>query len=311
LVFEEKLLLLISQITDGMETKVLREITPLGEHDFMYVADRHKKEFDYPIHCHEIMELNFVENGAGARRVVGDSSEVIGDYDLTLITSSDLEHVWEQHECQSEDIHEVTVQFFIHFEDEHTPFHTNPYKSIYEMMVRAKRGLAFPMAAIMTVYHRLVKLATMEDKFLMAHELFSILYELSKFDDAHELSSSTFAKVDVSGESRRVLKVKDYINTHINDELRLELLADLVGMTPTAFSRFFKLRTGKNLSEYIVDIRLGHAARRLIDTTDAVSEICWTTGFNTLSNFNRLFRKRKGCNPTEFREKYQKTKVVI
>ena len=245
-----------------METGVLREITPLGDHDFMYVADRHKKEFDYPIHCHDIMELNFVENGAGARRVVGDSSEVIGDYDLTLITSSDLEHVWEQHECHSDDIHEVTIQFFIHFDDEHSIFHTNPYKSIHQMMSRAKRGLAFSMPAIMAVYHRLARLSSMDDKFYMAQELISILYELSKFDDAHELSSSTFAKVDVSSESRRVLKVKDFINTHISDTLRLEQLADLVGMTPTAFSRFFKLRTGKNLSEYIIDIRLGLAARR-------------------------------------------------
>ena len=283
----------------------------MGEHDFMYVADRHKKEFDYPIHCHDIMELNFVENAAGARRVVGDSSEVIGDCDLVLITSSDLEHVWEQHECKSDDIHEVTVQFYIHFEDEHTPFRTNPYKSIYQMMMRAKRGLAFRMSAIMTIYPRLVKLATIDDKFLMAHELIYILHELSKFDDAYELSSSTFAKVDVSSESRRVLKVKDFINTHINDELRLEQLANLVSMTPTAFSRFFKLRTGKTLSEYIVDIRLGHAARLLLDTSDSVSEICWDCGFNTLSNFNRLFRKRKGCSPTEFREKYCKTKVIV
>ena len=285
-----------------METGVLREITPLGDHDFMYVADRHKKEFDYPIHCHDIMELNFVENGAGARRVVGDSSEVIGDYELTLITSSDLEHVWEQHECHSDDIHEVTIHFFVDFEDEHSIFHTNPYKSIYNMMMRAKRGLAFSMPAIMAVYHRLARLPSMTDKFYMAQELLSILYELSKFDDAHELSSSTFAKVDVSSESRRVLKVKDFINTHISDSLRLEQLADLVGMTPTAFSRFFKLRTGKNLSEYIIDIRLGLAARRLVDTADSVSEICWSCGFNNLSNFNRLFRSRKGCNPTEFRE---------
>jgi AraC-like DNA-binding protein len=294
-----------------METGVLREITPLGDHDFMYVADRHKKEFDYPIHCHDIMELNFVENGAGARRVVGDSSEVIGDYELTLITSSDLEHVWEQHECHSDDIHEVTIHFFVDFEDEHSIFHTNPYKSIYNMMMRAKRGLAFSMPAIMAVYHRLARLPSMTDKFYMAQELLSILYELSKFDDAHELSSSTFAKVDVSSESRRVLKVKDFINTHISDSLRLEQLADLVGMTPTAFSRFFKLRTGKNLSEYIIDIRLGLAARRLVDTADSISEICWSCGFNNLSNFNRLFRSRKGCNPTEFREKYQKTKIIV
>ena len=257
------------------------------------------------------MELNFVENAAGACRVIGDNSEVIGDYDLALITSSDLEYVWEQHECRSDDIHEVTIQFFIHFEDEHTPFRTNPYKSIYQMMVRAKRGLVFPMPAIMAVYQRLVKLATMDDKFYMAQELFSILYELSKFDEAYELASSSFAKVEISSDSRRVLKVKEYINTHINDELRLEQLADLIGMTPTAFSRYFKLRTGKNLSEYIIDIRLGMVARRLVDTTDSISEICWTCGFNNLSNFNRLFLKHKGCSPTEFREKYCKTKIIV
>ena len=294
-----------------MESKVLHEITPLGEHDFMYVADRHKKEFTYPIHQHNLFELNFVEQAAGCRRVVGDSSEVISDYDLVLITSPDLEHVWEQHECHSQDIHEVTVQFYLDFEREGSPLKTNPFRSIYRMLVRAKHGLAFPMQAVMAVYQRLVHLSAIEESFLMVHELFYILYELSKYDDARELSSSAFAKVSIESDSRRVLKVKNHIATHITDDLRLEDLSSMIGMTPSAFSRFFKLHTGKNLSEYIVDIRLGNAARRLIDTTDTVSEICYCCGFNTLSNFNRLFRKRKGCSPTEFREKYCKTKVII
>ena len=91
----------------------------------MYVADRHKKEFDYPIHVHDVLELNFVANGAGTRRVVGDSSEVIGDLDLVLIASPDLEHVWEQHECKSEDIHEVTVQFRLNFDLSTSSFRFN------------------------------------------------------------------------------------------------------------------------------------------------------------------------------------------
>ena len=294
-----------------METKVIHEITPLGENDFMYVADRHKKEFDFPIHQHEIFELNFVAGATGCRRVVGDSTEVIGDLDLVLITSPDLEHVWEQHECKTDDIHEVTVQFRLDFEAPTSPFKTNPYKSIYRMLIRAKRGLAFPTKAILLVYHRIVRLSTIEEGFLAVQELFSILYELSKFDNARELATSAFAKVEVDSDSRRILKVKNYIDDHYKGDMSLEQLANHVGMTPTAFSRYFKLRTGKNLSEYIVDIRLGHAARLLVDTTDSVSEICWATGFNTLSNFNRLFLKRKGCTPTEFRKKYQKTKVVI
>ena len=294
-----------------MDTRVLREITPLSEHDFMYVADRHKKEFDYPIHIHDVLELNFVANAAGARRVVGDSSEVIDNLDLVLITSPDLEHVWEQYECKSEDIHEVTVQFRLNFDLDTSSFRFSSYKSIYDMLIRAQRGLSFPPEAIMLVYHRLARLSSIEEGFIAVQEFFSILYELSKFDDARELASSSFAKVEVVSESKRILKVKNYIDEHYKDDLSLEQLADLVGMTPTAFSRYFKQRTAKNISEYIVDIRLGHAARLLVDTSDSVSEICWATGFNTLSNFNRLFRKRKGCSPTEFREKYQKTKVIV
>jgi AraC-like DNA-binding protein len=167
------------------------------------------------------------------------------------------------------------------------------------------------MPAIMTIYPRITHLAEITEGFLAVQEFFRILYELSKFDDARELASSSFAKVHMDSDSRRVLKVKNYISQHFNDDLRLEQLSSMVGMTPSAFSRFFKQRTGKNLSEFIVDIRLGNAARKLVDTTDSISEICYDCGFNTLSNFNRLFRSRKGCNPTEFREKYHKTKVIV
>ena len=90
---------------------IMREITPLSERDCFYIADRHKTEFTYPIHCHAEYELNFTEHASGVRRVVGDSAEIIGDYDLVLITGKELEHVWEQHECTSGDIREITIQF--------------------------------------------------------------------------------------------------------------------------------------------------------------------------------------------------------
>ena len=87
-----------------VESKVIHEITQLTGKDVLYIAERHKKEFTYPIHNHKVFELNFVEHAPGVRRIVGDSSEVIGDYDLVLITSPDLEHVWEQGDCTSDDI---------------------------------------------------------------------------------------------------------------------------------------------------------------------------------------------------------------
>ena len=74
---------------------IIREITPLSEKDCFYIVDRRKTEFTYPIHCHSEYELNFIEHAPGVRRVVGDSAEVIGEYELVLITGKELEHVWE------------------------------------------------------------------------------------------------------------------------------------------------------------------------------------------------------------------------
>ena len=289
--------------------QTIQEITPLGERDLMYVADRHKVCCDFPLHRHNLFELNFVEHGAGCERFVGDSVETLGEYDLVLITAPNLEHAWTQGQCTSTDIHEITVQFYLDFSSGFMA--TNPFRSIQNMFVRAQRGLAFPMAAIMSIYPRLSKLASIPCGFQAAMEWMYILHELSKYDDARELSSSSFAQVRTSSESRRVAKVKEYVAAHYMENITLEQMSSLASMAPTAFSRYFKLRTGKTLSDYIVDVRLGTAVRKLVDTDEPVSSICFQCGFNTLSNFNRLFRNRKGCSPTEFREKYAKTKVIV
>ena len=289
----------------------MRELPPLLDSDFMYVADRRKKEFTYPIHKHEVFELNYVENGEGVLRIVGDSAETIGNRELVLITSPDLEHVWEQDKCKSEDIREITVQFFFDFNSSYSLFNRTPLLPIKRMFEKARKGVAFTPEAIDKVYPLLDSLSSTKDKFYSVINFLTLLYELSLADGTRELASSSFAKVNVDSESRRILKVKDYISKHYTEEIRLADLADLVGMSTTSFSRFFKLRSGKTLSDYVVEMRLGVASRQLVDTTNSVSEICYDCGFNTLSNFNRLFRKYKGCSPTEFREKYFKTKVIV
>ena len=71
------------------------------------------------------------------------------------------------------------------------------------------------------------------------------------------------------------------------------------------------MRTGKTLSNYVIDIRLGHAARELVDSTKNISEICYSCGFNNLSNFNRTFKAKRGSTPKEFRQLYKKNNVIL
>jgi len=278
--------------------------------DVLYIADRHKKEFTYPIHNHDVYELNFVEHAPGVRRIVGDSTEVIGEYDLVLITSPDLEHVWEQYQCKSDDIREITVQFDLQM-GEDSLFGRTPFLSMQKMMNEARKGLSFPVSAIMKVYGMLDSLSSIKEGFYAVMQFLTILYELSKCEGAKPLASSSFAKIAVEDDSRRILKVKNFIAKNYMEEVRLAQLSDIAGMSPSAFSRFFKLHTGRNLTEYIIDIRLGAASRLLVDTSRSISEISYSCGFNNLSNFNRIFKKKKGCSPTEFRDNYHKKRIII
>lgn len=288
------------------KNSIIREITPLSEYDCLYIADRKKKEFDYPIHTHEEYELNFIMNAAGATRIVGDSQETITDFDLVLIAGKELEHAWLQGDCKSEkDIREITIQFLWDFNDD-SFLGRAQFNSIKKMMSDAQKGLAFPMEAILSVYPDLDSLSSETQGFTSVMKFLSVLYRLSQVEEARTLSSSSFANVRSGSDSRRVTKVQQYINENYQKNINLDTLASLAGMSAVAFSRYFKLRTGKTLSDYIIDVRLGHAARQLVDTAEGIGEICYACGFNNLSNFNRIFKKKKNCTPKEFRERYRK-----
>ncbi len=288
---------------------VLIEITPLSEKDCFHIVDRHKESFTYPLHSHREFEINFVEHGKGVRRVVGDHIEEIQDYDLVLICGENLEHVWETGSCQCRDIREITIQFSPNLIEANL-LSKNQFAAISKMFRDADHGVAFPIGAIMKVYQTLNSLASESEKFRQFLDFLWILNELAH-SEYQILASSSFAHAERNQESRRVLKVKQYINDHYKEPLRLGDLAALVGMSEASFSRFFKLRSGKSLSDYVIEIRLGFASRQLIDSSKNVAEICYDCGLNNLSNFNRIFRAKRGMTPRDFRAMYKKNKVTI
>lgn len=279
------------------------EITRLEPLDIFYVGDRHKTFFEYPAHCHEVYELNFVENAAGVVRTIGDSRETIGNLDLVLITGSKLVHVWEQGTCPEQDIHEITIHidpdaFSCALMDKRA------FASIRRMLERAQRGLAFPEAAVQILKEDIINLAHSNDSFASVIRLFNLLYRLSQVEGARELSSSSFVDAREEHEDERVRRVKDYIVANYMQDVSLRDMAGLACMSEESFSRFFRNKTGRTPNRYLIDYRLGIAARMLLTTPLPVSEIGFSCGFNTLSHFNRLFRESKGCTPSEFRERF-------
>ena len=99
-------------------------------------------------------------------------------------------------------------------------------------------------------------------------------------------------------------RVKNWILHNLDQVIRLEDVAKVAHMSPKSFSRFFKKNTGKAFIQYVNELRVGLACRKLMQSEASVSEICYASGFNNLSNFNRQFKERKGVSPKEFRKQY-------
>ncbi|MEO0473879.1 MAG: AraC family transcriptional regulator, partial [Bacteroidota bacterium] len=100
-------------------------------------------------------------------------------------------------------------------------------------------------------------------------------------------------------------KIYEYIFQNFDQSISLEEIAGLANMNPSAFSRYFKRINQKTFSRYVNEIRIGFACRQLMEQKDNVSTICYESGFNNLSNFNRQFRLIKGISPSEYRKQYQ------
>jgi transcriptional regulator GlxA family with amidase domain len=102
-----------------------------------------------------------------------------------------------------------------------------------------------------------------------------------------------------------------YLNQNFDKVITLAEVSKLSNMSEAAFRRFFRAKTGMTFIDSLNEIRLGHASRMLIDTTQSIAEIAYNSGFNNISNFNRIFKKKKGTTPKEFRENFLGTGTRI
>lgn len=292
-----------------MNKNTVKEITPLTPSDCFTIFTRVKKEFNFPLHFHEEYELNLIMNASGAKRIVGDHIHTIDDLELVLV-GPNLPHAWFTHECKSEAITELTIQWHRDLFDEKL-LRRNQLSFIRNMFDKSSMGISFTKETIQSVLPRILSLSQ-RSGFDSVMDLINLLHDLSASRSLITLSDSTFVNHhSFNYNSRRLEKVFEFMNNNYHKDISLKDVSILVNMTEESFSRFIKKRTGNTFINSLNEIRLGHASRLLIDTTHSISEVSYQCGFNNISNFNRLFKKKKNCTPKEFRENYSGNRVFI
>jgi len=280
--------------------KFHREIPPLTKDDSFLVFDRLKDAFDFPIHYHPEYEINFILNGKGVKRIVGDHIEEIDDVELVLV-GPNLYHGWELSKCKNSGIHEITIQFHNDLFSE-SLLQRRIMMPIKDMFNRANHGILFSKKTGSELADRLVKISKLDgmDYFL---EIISILHDMANSRNQRLLSTFT-VDYDTFEDDDKMKLVYEYVQKNFSNKITLDDVSDIASMSAVSFNRFIKKRTGKTFVNYLNDIRVGYAARWLVEKDLSISEIAFKSGFNNIANFNRIFKGIKNTTPSQYREEF-------
>jgi AraC-like DNA-binding protein len=260
-----------------------------------------------PWHYHPEYELVLVVKSTG-QRIVGDWIENFSDGDLVFM-GPNLPHVYTNDPAYYEGNPDLLAEaIVVHFRED--SFGRN-FFSLPEMILvnklfdQSKFGLKI-------LGETRQRVAGMMHDMLgrSGHQrliwLLTILEILSLSDDLLPLASPGFVQQPNTSGTDRITRVYEYIMTNFRRGISLTSVAEIASMSPPSFCRFFKACTRKSFSHFLNEVRIGYACKLLLEDKLNISQICYESGYNNISNFNRQFRKITGTSPLHYKkEKYR------
>ncbi|MDF9773389.1 AraC-like DNA-binding protein [Pseudomonas baetica] len=174
-------------------------------------------------------------------------------------------------------------------------------KTLAPLLERAQYGIEFRCKhTIARAMDLMQRIADTSGATRLGH-FFILLELLAATDDYQLLSGATTPQLADEHNIDRTNRAVDYIFAHYARDLPLEEVAGHLGMKPTYFSRVFKQATGRNFIEFVNRLRISKSCELLADGDKPVTDVCFESGFNNISNFNRRFQQLKGMTPSHYR----------
>jgi AraC-like DNA-binding protein len=292
---------------------ILREITPLAKNSLFYATNYPQNKMDFPLHFHEDFELCLALNARG-KRTVGNIVEDFTEKDLVLFGPNTY-HCYKQEGTAEYKDCEISIIQCGKSMYQLPIFNTKQLCHIKNMFMEATHGgIKFSEETADKVADKMYRLTKVKgfEEVLLFFEIMNDLatstnrrcLNITDSQQTNKLSESTFLSP-----SRRINKIINFVETNYQKKISLDDVAALIGMSPSAASRFFKKKTQRNFNDFLNNYRVDRAAQMLIETEKFVSEICFGTGFNNISNFNLAFRKYMKCTPNEYRSQFKSSIV--
>ena len=277
-------------------------IAPNFGHSFTYQKfDSTKHNKDNLWHYHPEIELVYVNGGAGKRQI-GSHVSCYTEGDLILI-GSNLPHCGFTDKFTGNKS-EIVIQMKEDFLG-NSFFDIPEMKQTRTLFEIARGGVAFYGETKNIVGEKLENLEN-ESDFEQLLSILSILNELGNSHDFKVLNAEGFSfKTDIEDHDR-INIVFNHVRNNFKEEVTLSEISDKAGMTVPSFCRYFKKITNKTFIQFVNEYRLVHASKLLAEQPMSITDVCFESGFNNFSHFNKSFKAFTGQNPSEFRNRLKK-----
>lgn len=247
-------------------------------------------------HYHPEIELVYVNGGSGKRQI-GSHVSYFRDGDLILI-GSNLPHCGFTDKAtgnSSETVIQMKPDFL------GNDFFSIPeMANIQKLLTVCKSGIAFSGRTKRKVGEKMEIMEHQTD-FQQLLSILNILNELSSSQELQVLNAEGFSLQTEIKDNDRINVVFNHVKANFKEDISLDVIADLVSMTVPSFCRYFKKITNKTFVQFVNEYRLVHASKLLAEQTMNITEVCYESGFNNFSHFNKSFKAFTGQNPSEYR----------
>lgn len=253
------------------------------------------------MHYHDTYEISFITEGKG-KRIVADSVETFQPGDLVFLAPG-LPHVWiadsDAYSPNSRTLEMVYMQFGADLLPA-AQLRIPEFENLSFALSKAERGLGITGNTLNHVSELMLQLPYLRGFDRMLY-LYRILEYIGSSTDCIQLASTAYHKKRFSMNDHRIKLMHEFLMTHFTEEINLKTLADMVGMAEGSLCRYFRQKLDTTILDYLTRIRIEFACDLLLDFNRSITDVCYESGFNNISHFNKQFRKYTKMSPSEFR----------
>ncbi len=256
-------------------------------------------------HHHPEIELVYIIQGSG-RQFIGNHIHHFKSGDMILVGSG-LPHYWRSNDIYfAKNVEIKSEAIVIHF----LPncfgdyfFKLPENKEIERVLQKAQQALRIKGNTKETIKGLLYKLVA-ENGSERIILLMQILQKIAQSKEVKTICSEGLEFPQNTNEADRFNAIYQFVLSNFSSEITLKEVAKIVHLSPQSFCRYFRSRIKKTFSKFLIEVRIGHACKLLAETDKSIADICYESGYNNFSNFNRHFKNITNKTPSEHRCHY-------